>query len=588
MKMRLRKDSEDGVVLVTVLLLTMIMMIIVAGTLAYAIGSQPLSRRDQDYSSALSAAEAGLDDYLFRLNENDQYYLYNATTAPPDGNQAFNTWVSVPDSGAASATCTASANSNIPCFRYSVDTTNLTAQGAIIISSTGRSRNVTRTIQATLRRHAFIDYLYFTDFETTDPAAYVSTDYYTPAEAQTYCAKHYYEGRDINGRDDHIAMGTATDDDSGGAYCRDIVFGSGDVINGPLHSNDAIKIASTPTFNGKVTTSWNPATGNKWVDGGSSAAPVFSQAGDPKYADPLTMPPSNVAIKTEADGALGGVGCLFTGPTSITLNSGGTMTVVSPGSLNAYTNANCVGVNKPLPASGVIYVQNVPSSATDPNYTAACRTSTQLGGAATVQHPLGYPQLYDNVTTYGCKNGDVFLKGTLQGRLTIAADNNIDIIGNVTYQSGTGGSDLLGLVANNYVEIYHPVTNTAPSGSRDGSQINGYYNLDILPGSTGLAFHNPVIQAAILSVQHSFRVQNHTYGDNNLGSITLNGAIAQKYRGAVGTLNNSGYTKNYNYDPRLKYQSPPHFLNPIAAAWQIVTWVEQKAACGYNATTTCP
>ena len=188
MMMRLRKDAEDGVVLVTVLLLTMIMMIIVAGTLAYAIGSQPLSRRDQDYSSALSAAEAGLDDYLFRLNENDQYYLYNATTAPPDGNQAFNTWVSVPDSGAASATCTASANSNIPCFRYSVDTTNLTAQGAIIISSTGRSRNVTRTIQATLRRHAFIDYLYFTDYETTDPAAYVSSDYYTPAEAQTYCA----------------------------------------------------------------------------------------------------------------------------------------------------------------------------------------------------------------------------------------------------------------------------------------------------------------------------------------------------------------------------------------------------------------
>jgi Tfp pilus assembly protein PilX len=202
MLIRLRKDAEEGVVLVTVLLLTMIMLIVVAGTMAYAIGSQNVSRRDQDWNSALSAAEAGLDDYLFRLNENDQYYLYNATTTPPDGNQAFNTWVSVPDTGAASVTCTASANSNLPCFRYKVDTTSLVSQGAIIVTATGRSRGVTRTIQATLRRKAFIDYLYFTDYETKDPAAYDSNDDYTPAEAQTFCAKRYYEGRDISGRVD--------------------------------------------------------------------------------------------------------------------------------------------------------------------------------------------------------------------------------------------------------------------------------------------------------------------------------------------------------------------------------------------------
>ena len=304
------------------------------------------------------------------------------------------------------------------------------------------------------------------------------------------------------------------------------------------------------------------------------------------------MPPSNVAIKAEADAGLGGAGCLYTGPTAITLNSDGTMTVVSPGTLSNSSSSSvsvssCVGTSKPLPPSGVLYVQNVPSSSSDPNYTAACRTSTQLEGTATVNHPLGYPQKYDP-TTYGCKNGDVFIKGTLKGRLTIAADNNIDVIGNVTYSTGTGGNDLLGLIANNYVEIYHPIDDdgsSAPSSDRDGNSVNGYYNLD-LPGAT-TAFHNPTIQAAILSVAHSFRVQNYKYGEDNLGSITINGAIAQKYRGIVGTINTSGYGKNYNYDTRLKYQSPPHFLTPIAAAWQIVTWVEQKAACAYNATTTC-
>ncbi len=450
MMLRIRKDGEEGVVLVTVLLLTMIMLIIVAGTMAYAVGSQPVSRRDQDWNAALAAAEAGLDDYLFRLNENDQYYLYSATVNPPDGNLAFKSWVSVPDSGSASVACTASSNDNIPCFRYGVDTSSLVSQGAIIVTSTGRSRNVTRTIQATLRRHAFIDYLYFTDYETKDPASYdTSVDDYTPTEAQTYCAKRYYEGRDIAGRVDFAG-------DTDGNACTEISFSSADTINGPLHSNDAIRICGSPTFNGNVTTSWNPATGNKWVDGGGGCGsnPTFSRPGDPKYADPLTMPPNNVSIKADADGALGGTGCLYTGPTAITLNSAGTMTVVSPGTLS--TNSNCVGTNVPLPSNGVIYVQNVPSSSTDPNYTAACRTSTQIGGAITVQHPLGYPQKYD-ISTYGCKNGDVFIKGVLKGRLTIAADNNIDIIGNVTYQGGTGGNDLLGLVANNYVEIYHPV-----------------------------------------------------------------------------------------------------------------------------------
>jgi Tfp pilus assembly protein PilX len=585
MLIRVRKDAEEGVVLVTVLLLTMIMLIVVAGTLAYAVGSQNVSRRDQDWNAALSAAEAGLDDYLFRLNENDQYYLYNATTPPPDGNQAFTTWVSVPDTGSASVTCTASANSNIPCFRYKVDTANLVSQGAIVITATGRSRGVTRTIQATLRRKAFIDYLYFTDYETKDPAAYDSNDDYTPTQAQTYCAKRYYEGRDVAGRVDFVG-------DTDGNSCTEISFATVDTVNGPLHSNDAIRICGDPDFNGNVTTSWNPATGNKWVNGGGTcgSGPTFSRPGDPKYADPLTMPPSNIAIKADADVGLGGNGCLYTGPTAITLNSDGTMTVVSPGTLSRSSSSsvsvtNCVGTNKPLPTSGVIYVQNVPSGSTDPNYTAGCRTSTQLEGSSTVNHPLGYPQRYDP-TTYGCKNGDVFLKGTLKGRLTIAADNNIDVIGNVTYSTGTGGNDLLGLIANNYVEIYHPVTNgSAPSTDRDGSQVNGYYNLD-LPGSS-TAFHNPTIQAALLSVAHSFRVQNYKYGEDNLGSITINGAIAQKYRGIVGTINTSGYGKNYNYDTRLKYQSPPHFLTPIAAAWQIVTWVEQKAACAYNATTTC-
>lgn len=592
--LRRRATDEKGVVLVTVLMVTFVLLILVAGTIAYAVGSQPLSRRDQDWNAALASAEAGLDDYLYRLNQNDQYYLYGSVAPlfacgaaaalvplaePAPVNPAFTSWVPVP-----------AATSNAT-FRYSVDTSCI-SQGAVIVWSTGKAANVTRTVQATLRRRSFLDFLYFTDYETKDPAAYTGTPF-TPAEAQTSCALHYYEGRD--------------------SQCTDINFITGDVINGPMHSNDAILICGSPTFNGKVTTTWqgagSPLKRYRSNTGGScgSTTPTFASSGDPKYADPLTMPPSNLAIKVKADKSLGGAGCLFTGPTSITLNAVGTMTVVSP-----YTNAsatstnNCTGgtlaspATQSLPTNGVIYVQNIPADPSDPNYSATCTPGPRLSAGSTAgvgngQNPLGYPEQND-ITSYGCTNGDVFLKGSLKGRLTIAADNNIDIIGNVTYQGGTGGSDLLGLVANNYVEIYHPVDLQGSSTSQtwcDGNfqenpngSGNYYCNLKTPGGTTAL--RNPTLHAAILSVNHSFRVQNYQYGeDTNLGSIIIYGAIAQKYRGIVGTASTSGYLKSYSYDQRLKYQSPPFFLNPVDSAWQIVTWVECKGTSNGAVPTTC-
>ena len=132
------------------------------------------------------------------------------------------------------------------------------------------------------------------------------------------------------------------------------------------------------------------------------------------------MPQVVLACTADADEGLGGTGCLYTGPTAITLNSDGTMTVVSPGTLSnsstsVVSSAACLGASKPLPASGVIYVQNVPSGATDPNYTAACRTATQLEGVSTINHPLGYPQRYD-VGTFGCLDCGVVARHASPGR----------------------------------------------------------------------------------------------------------------------------------------------------------------------------
>ena len=526
-----RGRGEQGVALVTVMLALTALLALSVAAVDYGVGSQNLSRHDQDWNAALSAAEGGVDDFVFRLNENSNYSLYNAGNPPPDGNLAFSQYVPIV------------GGATIAKYRYSTDTSRLTVDGTIKITATGKVGNSKRTVQATLRRRSFIDYLYFTDFETLDPARYTGSPF-TSAQAQVQCAKHYYDGRN--------------------SQCIDITFISQDNINGPLHSNDATRLCGTPHFNGNTSTSWTGASGKRWRDGCPTSSPVFANAGDPKYLAPLTMPPSNSAIRAETTAGLGG--CLYTGPTRITFNSAGTMTVRSPFSKNTQNGCVTNGTGA-LPTNGVIYVQNVPSTTTDPNFTSGCPYN--VNGRV---HPLGLP-IANDVTTYGCRNGDVFVEGTLKGQITIASENNVDVTWNLQYNGGTSGSDLLGLVANNGVETWHPVNSS-------GTNLNVNFPSETARNSP---LNSPAIQAAILSVNHSFGAQNYGSG-SPLGTLNITGAIAQRYRGPVGQFSGStivhGYAKGYVYDQRLKYLSPPKFLDPIASAWGIAVWQEIKVPAG--------
>jgi hypothetical protein len=458
-------------------------------------------------------------------------------------------------------------------FRYDINASTITTNGVIKITSTGRVNDTERTVYASLRRRSFIDYLYYTDFETKDPASYTGTPF-TAAEAQMRCAKYYYGGTDVQ-RDVDNRVDYAGDTDANGAFCTDINFVSGDTINGPLHSNDAYLVCGTPAFNGETSSSWSGAAGIRYrTNSTCTNAPTFANAGDPRLLAPLTLPPSNSAIKAETLAGRGG--CLFTGPTRIKLNNNGTMTVNSPFTKQTNNSPCTKNGTGALPSNGVIYVQNVPSVTTDPNYTSGCPYSV-----AGRTHPLGMP-IASDINTYGCRNGDVFIEGTLDGQLTIAAENNIDITWNVTYKGGVGGDDLLGLVANNYVEVYHPVSCT--SGNSASCNLNANF-----PNETArnAKFLNPTIQAAILSVNHSFWVQNYSIGAaSSLGALHIDGAIAQRYRGPVGTTSggspNTGYVKQYVYDQRLKYLSPPKFLDPVASSWGVATWAENKVPAAYQ------
>jgi hypothetical protein len=102
--------------------------------------------------------------------------------------------------------------------------------------------------------------------------------------------------------------------------------------------------------------------------------------------------------------------------------------------------------------------------------------------------------------------------------------------------------------------------------------------------SFGQNLTNPedlTINAAILALNGSFVVQNNDKGAM-LGTLNVTGAIAQQWRGIVGRSNLSGdplhgYSKNYVWDQRLQYDSPPHAFDELDTAFQPKLWAETKA-----------
>jgi Tfp pilus assembly protein PilX len=557
---RFRRGKDDeGIVMVMVIGVVFVMALLVSTAIVSAASNQRHARRDQTWNASLAAAQAGIDDYLSRLNADGNYWVYAnpahaysstnnpAAALPPaaQANAAFTSWAQVPLANGRSQ------------FRYEVNNAVYKAQGILKVRATGRVGKTTRTVETTVRRRGFLDYLYFTNFETLDPAAYPNgSSSLTKAQAQAQCPLHEYEGRPN--------------------ACIDINFASGDTVNGPLHTNDSLLVCGTPTFNGTTTTSWNVrAPRYRKNPACSGNNPRFSRAGDPSFSGTLDLPPNNDSIIREVDARYVPVpGCLYAGPTRIILNANGTMRVTSP--WTKVIAAGCeVGIDIAIPANGVVYVQSVPTNPAEANYWAAGAAGRPTCAAGA--NPIGYPQTGDS-STYPCQAGDVFIEGTMKGALTVAAENDIYATWDIKHNTqGTGSTDILGLVANNYVKVYHPVKCTNYSCTT-ADNVKYLHN----GAATTATWTNPVIQAAILSVQHSFIVQNYTLGAR-LGDLTVSGAISQNFRGPVGLIGSTGYSKVYSYDTRLKYLSPPHFIDPVQSAFQVNTSAERPAAYAYNA-----
>ena len=299
-------------------------------------------------------------------------------------------------------------------------------------------------------------------------------------------------------------------------------------------------------------------------------------------------------------------GCVYQGPTTITVNgSANTMTVNSPGTpsgkptgapgtsvsndpLNAAANTTnvCVPASWPgtvaIPANGVVYVEGCQT--TPVNYVTTSGGTTYCNG----QNYTPLSAAGETGST-GDTVGDAIVQGNVNSPMTIGSDNNIIIDGTICYTDNVVGgqctatptwpsTDVLGLVADNYVEINHPVVSDGHGGYNNASTCSATLGA----GTPTCDLSSPYVDAVILALNHSFLVNNYTSG-NPLGTLNMFGTIDENWRGPVGTFSGSsistGYAKNYVYDPRLVYLSPPYYLNPGTSQWGFSAFTTDAGQC---------
>lgn len=550
----------------TILAMSLVMLLAVVAVAAVN-GDTHLTQRNLDSKKAFEAAKAGIDDYSYHLTADTGYWAKCTNVEEPNAavNQQNPSTLKrrpVPgNTGAEYAIELIPATGQSTCNPATAQTattsmieTGETLPGSFRIRSTGFSGGVKVSIVATFKPPSFLDYVYFTQLETLDPVSYGFPNPSTElTKAYSQCSKTWQEGRyEEPIREYEVEVYNRSrnrwERKTEKEYCYKISFATGDRIKGPVHTNDAIAINGTPTLGrssqdvievGAEAPGWYPINS-------SGDRPIFVGTFVTK-APKLIPPASNSQLSSIAQPAF-----RYTGQVQICL-SGTNMTVGTQA-------GRCTGTTSAIPSNGVVYVSNGTCNEPYSPFTAV------------------YPE------TSGCGNvyvRDTSSTGSYSGQLTIAAQNDIIINGNLVRASGSNG--MLGLIANNFIRIYHPFCKPGSGGPQTCTTVTaqtsasecGENNAEgrFIEGVNGVGtLESPTIDAAMLAIEHSVIVDHYNCGAT-LGNLNFEGALAQKFRGPVGTGSNNnpatGYLKNYVYDDRLHYLEPPSFIDPKPSNWVI-------------------
>ena len=351
------------------------------------------------------------------------------------------------------------------------DSTNGTVyRPGYTIVSTGRVGGRERTLALRAKAELFSDYLYFTDRE------------HEPG------------------------------------FLSPLWFHSGDVLDGPLFTNDQICIQGDPTFMYHVASAYGGPT-----DGDMSHDPLFRYYNDDQFNN-IESAEANNAPHDNPDFQDG-----------FTLGAGS----VDYPSHMLTDDLDDVAKGGGIRINGMYEIE---LSRVD------TITGLPMYGYVSYRQPSKKWNDVEIASTNGLfyVNGSFSISGVLDGAMTFVTNGSIRITDDITYRDSDadgprpGCDDLLGLVA--------------------GTDINV---MQTTPNMTDCEIH-----AAMLALDNCFRAED--WGSGPLrGVLTVHGSISQGYRGAVGTseivggveVMLTGYSKDYHYDWRLLQHSPPYFYS---------------------------
>ena len=260
------RDNEDGFTMIMTVIGVSLVALLVAVAAVAVNGDAHLTSRDLSRKQAYEAAKAGIDEYAFHLHENSGYWSECAEpsgTEPNALNQIGKTEKrrTVPGNPNASyAIELIPATGHSSCDRSTLSTatasmieTQEAMKGTFRIRSNGYAGDTHVAITATFKPASFLDYVYFTQLETSDPVTYGIGSLIEGAERQ--CTKTIRDGRytiamtNKNGETLNSAGGIYKSKSGESAkYCDTISFVHGDNIKGPMHTNDAFVICEDPTL----------------------------------------------------------------------------------------------------------------------------------------------------------------------------------------------------------------------------------------------------------------------------------------------------------------------------------------------------
>jgi hypothetical protein len=400
-----RARSEDGVTMVIAMGVMLVTSLLLAATFLATQGDIRLSHTDTSQKEAYYASLAGVQEFEYELQVNPDYWQTcgkPTNELPQETSSSYKVRI-LPANGASECSTANPLETAIESTGTAANTFRVES-----IGYAGRSPQQKHTIVATFKVTGFLNFIYYTNHEDEDPSLY---------SAPAACTKEttYFPETDKDG-------------------CQLIEFASGDEINGPMHTNDAPCIGGPSSFGRKE---HNPADTVEFYRGVNTSCggtgTYYTASKSYIKGESLEPPKSDTSLETYANAE-----DIFSGVTRLELSG-------TTDKITVY-NAALSGGKELLswPKNGLIYVKQASGSC---GYTYKTSKSDSKEEA-------------ENETN--CAN--VYVKGSYSESLTVGSAGNVIINGEILAPTNTKheptGTATLGLIADSFVRVYHPVAET--------------------------------------------------------------------------------------------------------------------------------